>query len=59
LFAASQRRWREFAAILAVLILFAIGMALHAHEVAAARLPEDLSSPCARRRLPGRRWCLG
>jgi hypothetical protein len=45
LFAASQRRWREFAAIVAVLILFAIGMALHAHEVAAARLPEDLSSP--------------
>jgi hypothetical protein len=45
LFAASQRRWREFAAILVVLVLFAIGMALHAQAVMAERLPGDLKSP--------------
>jgi hypothetical protein len=44
-FAASQRRWREFAAVLVVLALFAIGMALHAQAVAAERLPGDLTSP--------------
>jgi hypothetical protein len=43
-FAASERRWREFAAVVGVLALFAVGMALHAHEVAAERLPKDLNS---------------
>ena len=45
LFAASQRRWREFAAVTAVVALFALGMALHAQEVMAQRLPGDLRSP--------------
>ena len=44
-FAASQRRWREFAAVAALLALFAAGMALHAQAVAAAQLPGDLVSP--------------
>jgi hypothetical protein len=44
-FAASQRRWREFAAVLGVLVLFAIGMALHAQAVMAERHPGDLLSP--------------
>ncbi|MBO0750348.1 MAG: hypothetical protein J2O44_07975, partial [Porphyrobacter sp.] len=44
-FAASQRRWREFAAVAAVIALFAAGMALHAQEVIAERLPGDLHSP--------------
>lgn len=44
-FAASQRRWREFAAIVGVLVLFAVGMALHAQAVMAERLPGDLHSP--------------
>lgn len=44
-FAASQRRWREFAAVVAVIVLFAVGMALHAQAVIAERLPGDLHSP--------------
>lgn len=44
-FAASQRRWREFAAVAAVVALFAVGMALHAQAVMAERLPGDLRSP--------------
>jgi len=43
-FAASQRRWREFAAVVALLALFAIGLALHAQAVIAFRLPGDLPS---------------
>jgi hypothetical protein len=43
-FAASERRWREFAAVVAVIALFALGLALHAHEVMAERLPNDLDS---------------
>jgi hypothetical protein len=43
-FAASQRRWREFAAVVAVIALFALGLALHAQAVIAARLPGDLPS---------------
>jgi hypothetical protein len=43
-FAASERRWREFAAVMAVLALFAAGMAFHAHEVMLERLPKDLDS---------------
>ncbi len=44
-FAASQRRWREFAAVVAVVALFAAGMALHAQAVIAERQPGDLVSP--------------
>jgi hypothetical protein len=44
-FAASQRRWREFAAVAAVIALFAAGMALHAGVVASAQLPGDPVSP--------------
>jgi hypothetical protein len=44
LFAASQRRWRELAAVVAVLVLFAVGMALHAQAVIAERHPGDLQS---------------
>lgn len=40
-FAASQRRWDEFAAVAAVIALFAAGMALHAGAVASAQLPGD------------------
>jgi hypothetical protein len=43
-FAASERRWREFAAVVGVLALFAVGMAFHAHEVMAERMPKDLQS---------------
>jgi len=43
-FALSQRRWREFAAVVAVLALYAVGMALHAQAVLAERLPGDLHS---------------
>jgi hypothetical protein len=43
-FAASQRRWREFAAVAAVIALFAIGLALHAQAVIAERHPGDLPS---------------
>ena len=43
-FAASQRRWREFAAVAAVIALFALGLALHAQAVIAERLPGDLPS---------------
>ncbi|MEO6387134.1 MAG: hypothetical protein ABIT16_01755 [Croceibacterium sp.] len=39
--ALAERRWREFAAIVALLALFVLGMALHAGAVAAARLPGD------------------
>jgi hypothetical protein len=44
-FAASQRRWREFAAVAAVIALFALGMWLHSQAVMAERLPGDLKSP--------------
>lgn len=44
-FAASQRRWRELAAVAGVLALFALGMILHAEAVAAERLPGDMTSP--------------
>jgi len=44
-FAASQRRWREFAAVAAVLVLFGVGMAFHAQAVMAQQLPTDLVSP--------------
>ena len=44
LFAASQRRWKELAAVLAVIALFAVGMALHAQAVIAERHPGDLPS---------------
>jgi hypothetical protein len=44
-FAGSQRRWREFAAVAAVIALFALGMTLHAQAVLAERLPGDLNSP--------------
>ena len=44
-FAASQRRWREFAAVAAVIVLFALGMWLHSNAVLAERLPGDLKSP--------------
>jgi RsiW-degrading membrane proteinase PrsW (M82 family) len=43
-FAASQRRWRECLAVLAVIALFAVGMAFHAQAVIAERLPHDLNS---------------
>jgi len=43
-FAASERRWREFGAVVAVIALFAVGMVLHAQAVAAERLPTDLTS---------------
>jgi hypothetical protein len=43
-FAASQRRWREFAAIAALLVVFAVGLFMHAQAVAAYRLPGDLPS---------------
>jgi hypothetical protein len=44
-FTASQRRWREFAAVAAVIALFALGMVLHSQAVLAERLPGDLRSP--------------
>jgi hypothetical protein len=44
-FAASERRWREFAAVVAVPLLFAVGMALHAQAVIAHQLPGDMLSP--------------
>lgn len=44
-FAASERRWREFAAVAGVIVLFAAGMALHAQAVAAHQLPGDMVSP--------------
>jgi hypothetical protein len=43
-FASSQRRWREFAAVAALIALFALGLALHAQAVIAERLPGDLPS---------------
>lgn len=43
-FALAQRRWHELVALLALLVLFAAGMALHAEAVAGARLPGDLTS---------------
>ena len=39
-----QRRWRRAVALGAAVILLAIGIAFHAHAVAAARLPGDLVS---------------
>ncbi len=44
-FAVLEKRWRELAAIAVVLVLFTIGMVLHAQEVMAYRLPGDLPSP--------------
>jgi hypothetical protein len=43
-FAASQRRWREFAAVASLIALFALALVLHAQAVAAYRLPGDLPS---------------
>ena len=43
-FALADQRWREAAAVAAVLGLFAIGMAVHAQAVDALRLPGDLAS---------------
>jgi hypothetical protein len=43
-FAASQRRWREFAAVAAVIALFALGLFLHSQAVIAERHPGDLQS---------------
>ena len=40
-FALVQRRWQEFAAVMALLALFGLGMALHASAVMAERLPGD------------------
>lgn len=44
-FAAANRRWRELAAVVAVIALFALGLALHAQAVAAQLLPGDPASP--------------
>jgi len=44
-FAIVERRGREAAAWAALIVAFAIGMAIHAHEVAAILRPGDLSSP--------------
>jgi hypothetical protein len=43
-FALLERRWRELGALVGLLALFTIGLALHAHAVAAARLPGDAVS---------------
>lgn len=43
-FATVERRWRELGAVVAVLALYAVGMALHAEAVLAERLPGDLQS---------------
>jgi hypothetical protein len=43
-FAVSERRWREFAAVVAVIALFGIGLYFHAQAVIAERLPTDLPS---------------
>jgi hypothetical protein len=43
-FAAFERRWREFAAVVGVIALFGLGLAFHAHMVMAERLPGDLAS---------------
>lgn len=39
--ASSQRRWREVAALLALLALFALAMVLHAQAVVAEQMPGD------------------
>ena len=44
-FALVQRRWREAAAVAALLAVFAIGFYFHAQEVALHRLPGDQPSP--------------
>ena len=44
-FAASRRQWRETAAWAAVVVLFAMCMAVHASFVVAATTPADLPSP--------------
>ena len=44
-FALWQKSWREAAALVAVMLAFAAGMALHAHEVAQHVLPGDPRSP--------------
>lgn len=43
-FALAERRWKQAAAVGALLLLFAAGIALHAEGVAAARLPGDRTS---------------
>lgn len=43
-FAASERRWREFAAVVTVVALFGLGMVLHSQAVIAERHPGDLQS---------------
>jgi hypothetical protein len=44
-FAAAERRGREFTAVVAVVLLFGIGMALHAQAVIAQQMPGDMVSP--------------
>jgi len=44
-FAAWKGRRAEFRAVVALLIVFALGMALHALGVAGARMPGDIASP--------------
>ena len=44
LFAVMERRWRELGGWLALVAAFGIGLALHAHAVAAHVLPGDLPS---------------
>lgn len=44
-FALSHKRWKETAAIAALIVLFVIGLYLHSLGVAAQRLPGDLASP--------------
>jgi hypothetical protein len=44
-FAAWERKWRELMAWALVLVLFAVGLALHAREVAQFALPTDYQSP--------------
>ena len=44
-FAAWERRWKELAAWVLIGMLFGIGLALHAAQVAQVQLPTDLHSP--------------
>lgn len=44
-FALFQRSWREAAALVAVMLVFAVGMYFHAQAVAPHVLPTDLKSP--------------
>lgn len=44
-FALAEKRWRELAAWSALLVLFAVGLALHAEQVNALVQPGDMASP--------------